>query len=219
MLAGSRPNKKSKWRVVKWVILALVGFLVAFPILKQLSLYRESALRATCNNNLTQIWFAMTIYSIDHGDKFPQGETGAEVIAKLIEEGYLEAGEKGALYMCPGAAGGTVTWERTSVELTEEDCSYVFLAGVNADSNDKFMVAFDKSPDNHWTRFLLVTQSGRRGRNVLFADGHVSFILEDEFQQRMSWQRDMMERMEEGREFIPFGDWDVPRRGDTGGTQ
>ena len=197
-------------RVAKSAIVLLVGLAIALPLLKYLADCRESSLRGLCNGNLTQIGLAMLIYAADHGDRFPQGETGAEVIAKLIEEGYLQAKEEGALYVCPGAAGGMDEWERAR-KLTAENCSYEFVPGVNADSHRDFMVAFDKSPDNHWTRFLLLARSGRRGRNVLFADGHVSFILEDEFQQRMAWQREMTKRLQEGADLVPFQKW---REGD-----
>ena len=207
MAGEDNAKRKSKWRVVKWAIFFLIGLAIAVPLGKYLQHCRESAVRASCNNNLSQIGFAMAIYSIDHGDRFPQGETGAEVIAKLIEEGYLEAGEESALYVCPGAIGGTVAWERTSVELTEENCSYVFLAGVNADSNDKFMVAFDKSAEHHWTRVLGITLSGVEGRNVLFTDTHVEWMREDRFQDEMSWQRSMIKRLEEGGELIQFEEW------------
>jgi hypothetical protein len=206
MTAEGQPKKKSKWRVVKWAILLIIGLVIVIVLGRALSIAMKSRDRARCKNNLKQIGLAMHIYSNDYGNRFPQGETGAEVIAKLVEEGHLDAGEQEAVHVCPGAKDDVKAWKRTR-KLTEETCSYEFVGGVNADSSPEFIAGFDKSADYHWTRVLGITLSGAKGRNVLFTDTHVEWMREDRFQDEMSWQREMMKRLEEGEELIQFHEW------------
>ncbi len=65
-------------------------------------------------------------------------------------------------------------------KLTEETCSYEWVSGLNADSPPHFILAFDKTSDHH--------TMGGPGRNAVFVDAHVEWILESEFQQRIQKQ-------------------------------
>jgi len=211
MAAENQPKSKSKWRVVKRGILAFIGLVVALFFARGMICARECSRRPTCKNHLKQFGLAMHQYASEHDDKFPQGETAVELFSELIEAGYLKDGPMGPydtcpVYVCPGAKHEVKAWKRTR-NLTEETCSYEFVGGLKADSNPDFMVAFDKSADYHWTRVLRITLSGEKGRNVLFVDGHATWMREEAFQRRMSWQREMTNRLEQGGELIPFKEW------------
>jgi hypothetical protein len=211
MAAEDQPKGKSKWRVVKWAILCFITLAIAAVFGRALSIAMESSGRATCKNHLKKIGLAMHIYASDHDDNFPQGETAVEVFSELIEGEYLADERVGGydrypVYVCPSARDDVKAWKRTR-KLTEETCSYEFVGGVNADSSPEFIAGFDKSADYHWTRVLGITLSGAKGRNVLFTDTHVEWMREDRFQDEMSWQREMMKRLEEGEELIQFHEW------------
>ncbi len=211
MALESDGKRKSKRRVVKWAILGFFGLVVALFFARGLIVASDSSDRATCKNNLKQIVLALLMYVGDHEGEFPPGETAAQVFTELIEAGYLKDGPMGKyhrypVYVCPGAKQEVKEWKRTG-KLTEETCSYEWVGGLKPDSDLRFMVCFDKSPDNHWTRLLGITLSGGKGRNVLFVDGHVSWIGEESFQERMEWQMEMLRRMEEGGDYVDWYDW------------
>ncbi len=132
--------------------------------------------QALCKNDLKQIGIALHVYAADHVGQFPREERPVEAFWELLP-GYLNTAR---VFVCPGAKADVEAWERTE-ELTEETCSYGWVAGLGTDSPGDFILAFDKSPDHHGG-----------GRNVLFVDGHVEFMKEDEFQKKMVQQREKM---------------------------
>ena len=200
-----KAGRKSEWRVVKWGVIGLLGLVVALFFARGMIVASDSSDMAACNYNLKQIGLALHEYASHHDERFPQGETAAQVFSELIEAGYLGDGAMGPypVYVCPGARQEAKEWERAG-KLTEDTCSYEWVAGLTADSDPTSIVAFDKSPDNHWTRLLGITLSGRKGRNVLFVDGQVEWVGEEGFQERMEWQREMIKRMEQGGEYVGF---------------
>jgi len=202
-------KRKSKRRVVKWAIFLVIALLIVVLLGRALRIAMESADRSSCRNNLKQIGLALHLYATDHDESFPTGETAAEVFGKLIEGGYLKEAtgstyDKYPVYVCPSARADLKAWKRTR-KLTDETCSYDFVAGLSAKSPSDFLVMFDRSAEHHWPRVAgIPLLAGGKGRFVLFVDGHVSWSTEEGFQERMAWQREMGKTIEEGGEYLGF---------------
>jgi len=143
---------------------------------------REQARKAACKNNLKMIGLALHIYSTDHDEYFPQGKTAATVIEELVAGDYLPADSE--VFICPAAAGDHEAWERTK-KISAATVSYRWVPGLNVISPPDFIIMYDKSLEHHGN-----------GRNVLFVDGHVEWMREEDFQKRLAEQK---ERMREGR--------------------
>jgi len=168
---------------------------------------RESARRATCRNNLYNLHSALSRYRSEH-NHLPEGNSAVEIVAALIEGGYLGTGLDNyygtPVHVCPGSGRDVAAWMQTAA-LAEQTCSYDIVEGVDLDSPPDFALAFDRSPCAHFQRSLwhIVRQ-----RNVLLVGSPLAITYaEEEFQRRMAWQRDMMKRLEEGGEHIPFREW------------
>jgi len=144
---------------------------------------REQARKAACKNNLKMIGLALHIYSTDHDGHFPQGKTAATVIEELVAGDYLP-GE--GTFICPAAAGDHEAWERTK-KISAATVSYRWVPGLNVISPPDFIIMYDKSLEHHGN-----------GRNALFVDGHVEWMLEEDFQKRLAEQKQRM-REERGR--------------------
>jgi len=205
-------KRKSKRRVVKWAIFLVIALLIVVLLGRALRIAMESADRSSCRNNLKQIGLALHLYAADHDESFPTGETEVEVFGKLIEGGYLKEAtgstyDRHPVYVCPSARADLKAWKRTR-KLTDETCSYDFVAGLSAKSPFDFLVMFDRSAENHWVRAAgIPLLAGSKGRNVLYVDGHVSWSTEESFQERMEWQMEMLRRMEEGGDYVDWYDW------------
>jgi len=194
-MVGERPKRTKPW--IWAVVVALVA---AYFLIGAWNSTRECNRRPTCKNNLKQIGLALHMYATDHDESFPTGERAAEVLGELMEGGYLKDGptseyEAYPVYVCPSARDNVKAWRRSG-KLTEETCSYEWVAGLRAASRPDFALAFDKAGNHHG-----------EGRNVLYVDGHVGWNTEEGFQERLAWQREMMERMVGGGEFVRFEDW------------
>jgi prepilin-type processing-associated H-X9-DG protein len=194
-----KPKRSRAWMwQLPIAILVLLGIVLALtPGHRRAA---RSARRSTCKNNLSQIGLALHMYSTDHEGKFPDAYTAAEMFGDLVEEGYLDKTWgfwRIPLHVCPGAKQDIKAWKRTR-QLTEETSSYGWVAGLDADSPPKFVLAFDKTADHH--------RPGEM-RMILFVDGHVELMLEENFQEYMSWQREMIRGMKEGGEYVNFYEW------------
>ncbi len=138
-----------------------------------------------CRAQLKHLGLAVHIYATDHAEQFPPGPTAAAVFSELLSSplpnaSYL-SGASEKLFICPGAKQDMESWEKLG-KLTDETCSYEWVAGLDANSSPDFILAYDKSPDHHGGR-----------RNVLRVDGRVEEMTEERFQETMAEQRVKME--------------------------
>ena len=117
----------------------------------------ESRVRFRCSSNLKLIYAALAFYAMDYEGYYPpaNGAAGLEMLRKNhIPNDYR-------IYTCPG----TQTLPcKGKPPLTEENVDYVYIGGLNTQSNPKQPLMYDKA-NNH----------GYYG-NVLFADGTVEGI-------------------------------------------
>jgi len=134
--------------------------LLGAMLMPALSQARTAARGAACMSNLRQLGLCLALYANEHRGVFP------ESLDELLP--YTGTGQ---VFVCPAdenpiaTAGGLRT-------------SYRYLGGFSMDQlGPDLMIAFDKEGN----------QAGRR--NVLFVDGHVQQLSEDEFQRRL--QRDL----------------------------
>ena len=128
---------------------------------------REQSLRSICISNLKQIGLALMMYASDHKDKFPED----------IRELYPDYISTGTVLKCPGDK----TIPDTQKVEPDTPISYTYVKGLSRkDSNpSKMIILYDSSPDYH----------EGEGRNVLFIDGHVAWMPEEQFQKLLGEQK------------------------------
>jgi len=159
-----------------WVVMIPILAILAGLLLPALARARGEARKAACKNNLRQIGIAVQAYSMDHKGQLPTTGTPGDRFGSLdllIQEGYLDGAR---LFHCPSDA--VAPSGMTSRGLTDATCSYFYDNTVRPDAASDTMIVYDESVDIHGD-----------GRNVLFMDGSVRWLLESDFQNRLAAQK------------------------------
>lgn len=155
------------------VVFLPVLAILAGMMLPALASARESARRAACCSNLAQIGKAMYAYEQNTG-AFPTSGTPGDGAGSLslLHPMYLS---NLALFRCPSSD----IPPNAPAPLTEQWSSYHYdnTMPAPAKARPDRMLVWDK-PGNH-----------DGGRNVLFLDGHVSYMTEAEFQTKLAEQK------------------------------
>ncbi len=155
----SPPKKKSS--ALPWVLgcgavgclgLAAFGLLLGL-MLPAVSRVRESARRASCKSNLRQIGLGIHMWADDNDEKFPPD----------LKSLYPDYVDNPRVFSCPSSRSTYRDFE--SGNVTASSSSYAYLPGREAVFPGSFVLAYDKSADNH---------SGD-GFNVLYCDAHVEW--------------------------------------------
>ena len=172
----SGVETKVPWYVALAVIAGFVAAIVYFGGYRP---PHEAARRASCLNNIRQIGLAMQQYAEMHDGRCPDS------FEILLKEGYLITTK---VFRCPssddefadeGYPKDLKNATLAELKLPEGNCSYTMIGGLKkGDLPDDFMLVYDKSAENH----------KGEGRNVFFNDGHVKWLTEEEFQERMKEQ-------------------------------
>ena len=131
--------------------------MLAGMLLPALSRARGEARKAVCKSNLKQVGLAVAMFRNDHDDLMP------ERLDDLYDE-YLTARK---ILKCPNAP------KAAGVE-GDLLSSYRYVGSLPATTDPAAVVAYDKA-GNHGTEW----------RNALFYDGHVEWIPEAQFKQRL----------------------------------
>jgi len=118
------------------------------------------------------------MYADDYDEEFPPS----------FKELYPDYVDWAAVFWCPGVPKGSVSWQdfRGGGPITERSSSYTYESGLRADMPSDFILAYDKSLDNH----------KGAGRNVAFIDAHVErwpASREAELREKLAAQREAID--------------------------
>jgi len=132
------------------VVIAIIGILVGFLAPGAMKL-REKARRSKCQNNLKQIYYAISAYRDDHNEQYPPS-------LDALSDTYLDDLQ---VFKCPSSA--------SPVPAAPAGGDYEYHAGLSPASRSTEALAEDKDA-NH-----------PDGVNVLRAGGQVDFQSRGEF--------------------------------------
>ena len=126
------------------VVVAIIGILIGFLAPGAMRL-REKARRSKCQNNLKQIYYAISAYRDDHNERYPQS----------LDELYDNYVDDLEVFKCPSSAN--------PVPTTPSGGDYEYHAGLSPASRSTEPLAEDKS-GNH-----------PDGNSILRVGGQVDF--------------------------------------------
>ena len=146
------------------LLMGIVAVCMMVFVVPQLGRARESANRVKCASNLRQIGQGLRQYAIDHGGVYPPD----------LDTLLTYAGSAADVLLCPR---GDERADDTPPYELGVDCSYAMFALGTRERRPQDEVLATCDPRNHPPRDSATTS----GANVLFADGSVEFLEEDEF--------------------------------------
>ncbi len=161
-----------KWsRGLRWVMvligLSALAVLVLIPVAQK---PRETPLRVICKSNLRQIGLACLMYADDNNGFFPPH------FAALVPV-YVD---NARIFSCNRNPS---RWrDFNGGRATAASSSYAYVGGLSASAPFEVILAYDRTPHN------------RAGRYVLFADAHVEWRREKNFQEELALQRAAIEK-------------------------
>ena len=126
------------------VVIAIIGILVGFLAPGAMKL-REKARRSKCQNNLKQIFYAISSYRDDHSEQYPPS-------LDALYDDYIDDLQ---VFKCPSTA--------SPVPAAPSGGDYVYHAGLSPASPSTAALAEDKSGDHP------------DGVNILRVGGQVDF--------------------------------------------
>jgi hypothetical protein len=119
----------------------------------------QLATRTECQAHLERLGVELSLYAGTHDGRFPQS--------------LKELADAQAAQADPASASAVPDWLRCPGQLISTDVGYVYVPGASKDSPPETIVAYDRKG------------SHPGGRNVLTADGKVTWLRESVFQQNL----------------------------------
>jgi len=137
-------------------IVAGLGLFWIAAVMFTLQTIRGGARTYNCKGHLRQIGLACHVYADENDGAFPAS----------LQSTYPIFIDNRKVFVCPGPQPPPGFWEAAlRRRVKPADRNYVYVSGLRADDPGDCVLAFDRL-ENH----------GHKGRNVLFADAHVSWI-------------------------------------------
>ena len=147
------------------VVFILLGFAAAALLWRGAATIKVVVETVICATQLRSIGTGITMHRSDAGE-FPE----------KLEDLWPEHVKSRGVFRCPG--------DQNPMTIGEDiECSYHYVGPLSPAGDPRVILVYEKE-GNH-----LLPEKGDShlsGRNVLFADNHVEFILEEEFRARLS---------------------------------
>ncbi|GJQ59647.1 MAG: type II secretion system protein [Candidatus Scalindua sp. AMX11] len=174
------------------VVVAIIGILAAI-LLPALSKAREASRKTQCVSNLKQIGMGLIMYANENEEIFPTG-TDAMTDLNLL---YPEYVKERKVFRCPSdnlVSAISVAAIREATKFTKDQCGYGYdnahsmtddpgtaivsdrpSNGPNVTTPSASLI--DNSPNHGGTTGTVAAgDTGGRGQNVLYIDGHVEWV-------------------------------------------
>jgi prepilin-type processing-associated H-X9-DG protein len=161
--------------VVPVALLPIMAIMTAIMI-PALSKAREQARVLICQANLKQLNSSVKMYAYDHHNAFPTPEKWCDQIKPYIDNDT----KRKNIFRCPASKNGTCA-------TGNANCTYAINKYIrrpdHIKSPETTVLIFESKPgwnQNGGPELLSTENHGGKGANILFCDGHVSFVIAED---------------------------------------
>jgi prepilin-type N-terminal cleavage/methylation domain-containing protein/prepilin-type processing-associated H-X9-DG protein len=174
----STRDPKLGFTLVEMLVVMAILTILAGMLLPALISAREKGRRTVCLNNLKQIGYQIRLYSSDNAEYLPSAPAGAGTTLgsfSLLTNAFHPAYK---VWVCPSDRGVS---PGSAAGITSTNISYAYGGfGLTESAHPDTPIACDRSNGGNlsgyqpWTGNAWTHKSD--GGNVLFSDGHVSWV-------------------------------------------
>lgn len=169
-----QERKRKAWLYVIGVFSAV---LIALIVLPAFQVRHEHPPKAVCNVRIRSLGIYCLVYLMEKGSWIDKN-SWCDSVKSYVDEG---TGERGNIYLCPNDKVGP--------------CSYAMNENVPANTAelpDDLVILFESSPG--WNQAggaddVVTDRHEKRGAHIVFADGHVEFVEEEQIP-LLKWKLD-----------------------------